>query len=96
MGYNCIYNIGVLIDELMSDRKELKAELPKSQEESRQMALEDYLEIGRDYKERVLFPYFEKLGNCELVNLPGGHLIYEQKPDECGQIIREFIDGLDQ
>ncbi|MBQ8966214.1 alpha/beta hydrolase [Ruminococcus sp.] len=85
-----------MIDELMSDRKELKAELPKTQEERRQMALEDYLEIGRDYKERVLLPYLEKLGNCELVSLPGDHLIYEQKPDECGQIIRNFIDGLDQ
>lgn len=85
-----------MIDELMSDRKELKAELPKSQEERRQMALEDYLEIGRDYKERVLLPYLEKLGNCELVSLPGDHLIYEQKPNECGQIIRNYIDGLDQ
>lgn len=85
-----------MIDELMSDRKERKAQLPKSQEERRKMALEDYLEIGRDYKERILLPYLEKLGNCELVNLPGDHLIYEQKPDECGQIIRDFIDGLDQ
>lgn len=105
-----------MIDWLMSDRRELKAELeeqykngalsqdvydellpelPSTQVESRQMALEDYLEIGRDYKERVLLPYFEKLGNCELVSLPGDHLIYEQKPDKCGQIIRDFIDGLD-
>ena len=85
-----------MIEELMNDRIERKAELPKSQEKRRQMALEDYLEIGRDYKERILLPYLEKLGNCELVNLPGDHLIYEQKPDECGQIIRDFIDGLDQ
>ncbi len=106
-----------MIDWLLSDRRELKAELeeqyqngeisqdvydelqpelPSSQEESRQMALEDYLESGRDYKERILLPYFEKLGNCELVSLPGDHLIYEQKPNECGQIIRDFIDGLDQ
>lgn len=82
-----------MIDELMNDRRERKAELPTSQEERRQMALEDYLEIGRDYKERILLPYLEKLGNCELVSLPGDHLIYEQKPDECGQIIRDFIDG---
>ena len=85
-----------MIDELMSDRKKLKAELPKTEEERRQMALEDYLEIGRDYKERVLLPYLEKLGNCELVSLSGDHLIYEQKPDECGQIIRDFIDSLEQ
>lgn len=104
-----------MIEDLMSVRRELKAEvekqyrngeitrdvyeellpkLPKSQEESRQMALEDYLEIGRDYKERILLPYFEKLGSCEMINLPGDHLIYEQKPEECGSIIREFIDSL--
>lgn len=71
-------------------------ELPNTQEESRRMALDDYLEIGRDYKERILLPYLEKLGNCDLVNLPGDHLIYEQKPDECGQIIRDFIDGANQ
>ncbi len=106
-----------MIDQLMSDRKELKAkleeqyknneisqelyekllpELPNTQAERRQMALEDYLESGCDYKERILLPYFKKLGNCELVSLPGDHLIYEQKPDECGQIISDFIDGLDQ
>ncbi len=83
-------------DEISQEKyNELLPELPKSQAESRQMALEDYLEIGRDYKERVLLPYLEKLGSCELVNLPGDHLIYEQKPDECGKIIREFIDSLD-
>ncbi|MBQ9898023.1 MAG: alpha/beta fold hydrolase [Ruminococcus sp.] len=74
---------------------ELLPELPKSQAESRQLALEDYLEYGRDYKDRVLLPYLEKLGSCELIDLPGDHLIYEQKPDECGKIIREFIDSLD-
>lgn len=61
-----------------------------------QIAPEDYLETGRDYKERILLPYLEKLGSCELINLPGDHLIYEQKPDECGQIMRDFMDGLEQ
>ena len=75
---------------------ELLPELPDTPEKSRQMALEDYLKNRQDYKQRRLLPYFEKLGNCELVNLPGDHLIYEQKPDTCGQIIRDFIDGLDQ
>ena len=55
----------------------------------------DWFAVG-DYKERVLLPYLEKLGNCELVSLPGDHLIYEQKPDECGQIIIDFIDGLEK
>ena len=85
-----------MIDGLMSDRRARNAELPESKEERRRTALEDYLEIGRDYQERILLPYLEKLGSCELVSLPGDHLIYEQKPDECGQIIRDFIDGLEQ
>ena len=104
-----------MIDDLMNDRRSLKAELekqyqngeipkevydellpelPNSQEESRQMAMEDYLAYGRDYKERILLSYFEKLGHCEMINLPGDHLIYEQKPDECGQIISDFIEKL--
>ena len=105
-----------MIDDLMNDRRSLKAELekqyqngeipkevydevlpelPNSQEESRQMAMEDYLAYGRDYKERILLSYFEKLGHCEMINLPGDHLIYEQKPDECGKIICDFLAELD-
>ena len=36
----------------------------------------------------------EKMGNCELVLLGGDHMIYEQKPAECGNIIKEFVDKL--
>ena len=90
------------IEELMNQRRALKAMLEEqyrngeiTQAERRQTALEDYLENGRDYRERILLPYLEKLGSCELVSLPGDHLIYEQKPDECGSMIKGFIDGLD-
>gem|GEM_PF-5554961 len=41
-----------------------------------------------------IYPYAEKMGNCEVVLLGVDHLIYEQKPKECGEIIKEFIDGL--
>ena len=75
---------------------ELLPELPDTQEKSRQMALEDFLRNRQDYKQQRLLPYFEKLGNCDLANVPGIHLIYEQKPEKCGQIILDFIDGLDQ
>ena len=37
----------------------------------------------------------EKMGNCELVLLGGDHAIYEQRPEECGDIVLEFINGLD-
>jgi hypothetical protein len=35
------------------------------------------------------------MGNCEVVLLGGAHLIYVQKPEECGEVIKSFIDGLD-
>ena len=41
-----------------------------------------------------LMPYLEKMGNCRLVLLGGDHAIYEQKPAECGEIIKEFIENL--
>ncbi len=46
-------------------------------------------------REDVLYPYAEKMGSCEVVLLGGEHGIYEQRPDECGEIIKTFIDGLD-
>lgn len=30
----------------------------------------------------------------KVVLLPGDHAIYEQKPEECGKIVKEFIDCL--
>lgn len=47
-----------------------------------------------DYRESDVMPYLNKLGNCELVLLGGDHMIYEQKPNECGTIIKDFIDKL--
>lgn len=38
--------------------------------------------------------YIEKLGNCEEINIPGSHFIYEQKPEECAAVIEDFVDRL--
>ena len=46
-------------------------------------------------RDTVIYPYAEKMGNCEVVLLGGDHLIYEQKPEECGEIVRSFVDSLD-
>ena len=43
----------------------------------------------------VINPYSKKMGNCEIILLGGDHLIYEQKPKECGEIIKAFVDGSD-
>lgn len=57
--------------------------------------IEKILSRAKEMQEEILAPYLEKLGNVELVYLGGDHMIYEQKPVECGRIIKEFIDGLD-
>ncbi len=46
-------------------------------------------------REERLFPYIEKLGNCEFAYLPGNHVIFMDKPEECGRFIKNFIDELD-
>lgn len=57
--------------------------------------LQKQLDTFEQLRQDVIYPYAEKMGNCKVVCLPGDHMIYEQKPDECGEIIKEFIDGLD-
>lgn len=55
-------------------------------------------EILANYEEarqNTIYPYADKMGNCEVVCLGGDHMIYEQKPEECGRIIKDFINGLE-
>ena len=35
--------------------------------------------------------FIEKVGNCEEINIPGAHSIYEQKPDETAKAIEDLI-----
>lgn len=46
-------------------------------------------------RQSILIPYLEKMGNCQLVCLGGDHMIYQQKPTDCGNIIKSFVDDLD-
>lgn len=47
-------------------------------------------------REETIYPYAEKMGNCEVICLAGDHMIYEQKPEECGRIIQEFLNRLEK
>ena len=67
-----------------------------SEEERIENAYEVYLDERKYVREEILQPYFEKLGNCEMTLLPGEHLIYQQKPDECSMIIKNFLEKLDE
>ena len=40
-------------------------------------------------------PYEEKMGNCKLVPLYGSHAIYMYKPEECAEIIEDFIQTIE-
>lgn len=59
-------------------------------EKVRKEILDNFEKVRRE----TLFPYLEKLGNCRYEALGGDHMIYEQKPEECGAIVKAFIDGL--
>ena len=57
--------------------------------------IQEQLEQTEKLRQEIIYPYAEKMGNCEVVLLGGDHMIYEQKPEECGEVIKSFIDGLD-
>ena len=46
-------------------------------------------------KREILNSYIEKMGNCQTIELQGQHEIMFDKPDECGKILKDFIDELD-
>lgn len=57
--------------------------------------LQKLLNALEDARQDIIYPYAEKMGACEVVLLPGDHAIYEQRPEECGKVVKDFIDGLD-
>lgn len=61
-------------------------------EEKLQQILDGY----REARETIIYPYAEKMGNCKVVCLGGDHMIYEQKPEECAEIIMDFLRGLER
>ena len=81
-------------NRVYSDEPPLPTGLDELDEETEEM-YRDFLEFAKEYRETTLAGYIEKLGNCELISLPGDHMIYSQKPDECAKIITDFLTELD-
>jgi len=54
----------------------------------------EMLDFMKEYRETTLADYIDSLGNCKLINLPGDHAIYAEKPNECAQIIKDFLADL--
>ncbi len=46
-------------------------------------------------KRSILDAYIEKMGNCQKIEMQGQHEIMFDKPEECGKILKDFLNGLD-
>ena len=68
--------------------------LPSLTTEYDDATAEAILERMDELRRTVIQPYADKMGSCRIVLLPGEHMIYLQKPDACGTIIRDFLDEL--
>lgn len=55
----------------------------------------EILDSYEETRQEILYPYLEKMGNCQYAALGGDHYIYLQKPVECGKIVKDFIDSLE-
>ena len=49
-----------------------------------------------EFRRTALEPYADKMGNCKVVLLFGDHMIYEQKPDACSELVKDFLDTLNK
>ena len=54
------------------------------------------MDAVKSCRDAELQPYLDKMGNCELVLLPGIHCIYDQRPDDVADIIREFLERIEE
>ena len=50
----------------------------------------------QEKNQKIIYPYAEKMGNCKVELLGGEHQIYQQRPNECAKILKDFVDGLDK
>lgn len=56
--------------------------------------LPEILASYTQWEQTKIRPYIEKMGNTEIVYLPGDHMIFEQKPKELANIIDNFVKKL--
>lgn len=68
---------------------------PRPEEFADGETLDNILKQFEEARRDIIYPYAEKMGNCKVVLLPGDHMIFEQKPAECAEIIQNFIGGSD-
>lgn len=70
--------------------------LPEMKDAGDDAIYEEALRMMKKLRTEWAEPYYEKLGNCEVAELPGDHVIFLDKPDECRRLINEFIERSDR
>ena len=55
---------------------------------------ETFAQYQKDFFERNVKTYMDKLGNVTYVNIPGNHSIFKHKPEEVSKAIGDFLDKL--
>lgn len=58
--------------------------------------LKNVLDKHENWRKTRIIPYIEKLGNTKLILLPGNHQIFEEKPEELNEIIKEFVKKMNE
>lgn len=70
-------------------------DMPKWKDVEDENRRKEILDSFEETRREILYPYLEKMGNCRYAALGGDYYIFLQKPAECGEIIKDFIDGLE-
>ena len=55
---------------------------------------ERFVAEQKDFYERNIKTYIDKLGNVTYVNIPGNHSIFKHKPEEVTKALSEFLDKI--
>ena len=76
-----------------TEKYNLKKDLLPTEFDDNDEELLEILESCKSDREQVN-NYADRLGNCKIEYLPGSHAIYWQKPEECGKLVKDFLDGL--
>ena len=81
-----------IINRIEWENEQLRA-LGKKEMQVPDNLIQIELDQTKEKRETVLKPYCEKMGNCKLVLLGGDHFIFDQRPDDCADVIREFLNS---
>lgn len=76
------------------DKNSLKMEKKLEVYEDDDQSLQEQLDNYSRQREERLQPYVDSLGNCTLTLLGGDHVIYQQKPEELGELMAQFVKGV--